>query len=647
MKLTVSNANISNTLSTARITLANTNIVESITLGNVSVTPSQITIGSATITPTTVSVPTLVLGGSQFSGGQQGGIINYQEFTANGTWYNPYANASVNASLTGYEQVLVMAWGGGGGGTTGAGSMGGGGGAFVFGYFKASQCNAVCNVVVGAGGSKGTSANGISGNNSIFWSNSTTSLIAYGGGGALNLGSGTHQGGGGGGWLSAGISGNGGGPLGGTFGPTGTTSTFGGGGGANNSSPFDGGASVYGGGGGGGVDGGISVYGGGGGGGGSLVSPLGGNSIFGGKGGSGGGDGLIPGGGGGANSTASGNGARGEVRVWVFGPAGTTAGAPTYALTANTTDLYEDSSVLYTVSTTNVANGTTLYYTLNNSSTAVATDFTTAVNGSVVINGGTGTFTLTANNDTDSANEAFQIDVRTGNSTGTIVASNNSVSIIPISPRLDYVAKTVLSLSSNANTSLSIQTPTGTQSGDIILAVSVSSNRPDGHTSTDFTQWFYSGDAANDAGSNKTTVLYKILSGIPASNYTFTIGDDGYGSTVYLALFTFRPVGFTPNTASFGANYSKYTTYQSGTTITANQISSYSNGVLFRLGSSLTASDFTYTLGSYELIDKTITNNPALLLKQNQNTYSSVPDYNMTITSGSWQGASFIINTFQ
>jgi hypothetical protein len=98
MKLTVSNSNISNNLSTAKLTLANGIISDNLTIGNVLVTPSQISIGSVSITPTAVSVPSLVLGGTPFSGGLQGGIINYQEFTANGTWDNPLIYQQVNVS---------------------------------------------------------------------------------------------------------------------------------------------------------------------------------------------------------------------------------------------------------------------------------------------------------------------------------------------------------------------------------------------------------------------------------------------------------------------------------------------------------------------------------------------------------------------
>ncbi len=424
MKLTTSNATVTNTVVSSKLTIGNNAVVESLTVGNVSINSSAIAVGNVSITPAAISTPSLILGGSAFSGGLFGGIVDYQEFTANGTWYNPYANASANAFLTGYEQVFVMAWGGGGGATSNNTiARGGGGGACALGYYTLANLSNTVTVTIGGGGTSARTttaalSTAVNGGNTSFGS-----LIAYGGGGG-----GPSLGGGGGGILGSGTTaGIGGSPLGGTegFSSLGGVSTFGGGG---SSQANSGGASIFGGGGAGNSGGGSSVYGGGAG----TLSANTGTSILGGSGGSLGTSGAIPGGGGSSNTSSANTGARGEVRVWVIGPGSTTAGEPTYALTANTTTLYEGSDVLYTVSTTNVANNTTLYYTLNNSSTATSADFTTAVNGSVIITSGTGTFTLTAADDADGANEAFQIDVRTGSESGTIVASNGSVSIVPL-----------------------------------------------------------------------------------------------------------------------------------------------------------------------------------------------------------------------
>lgn len=337
---------------------------------------------------------------------------------ANAFFYGTVTNKA--NSLTGYEPVLVMMWGGGGGGSANSSWGGGGGGGACFvGTLPLNAFANTCAVTVGLGGAGTLSGTAASGGTSSFVINSSATVYAYGGSGttiATNMGAG-------GGLLGAASGATGGAPLGGTIGNPAGSSTFGGGGGGNSTANYIGGSSIFGGA---GAYNATSIYGGG-------VS--GGPTTFGGAGGVYATTPAQAPGGGGTyflNDTVSSSGARGEVRVWTLGHATLTTGPATYSLTANTTTLYEGLSVLYTVSTTNIANGTTLYYTLNNSSTATSADFTTAVNGSIIINDSTANFVLTANNDTKTANEAFQIDIRTNSSTGTIVASNSSVSIIPI-----------------------------------------------------------------------------------------------------------------------------------------------------------------------------------------------------------------------
>lgn len=250
-----------------------------------------------------------------------GGAIDYQAFTASGTWNKP-------SGLTGDEMVFIQVWGGGGGGGQNTTSKygGGGGGAYMETKLPLSSLGSSESVTVGAAVGGATA-----GNPSSFGS----WITAYGGG-AGSTGSNSA---GGGGVFSAGSNagsgtsfvGAGGAPLGGAT--AGIASNFGGGAGGAGNTTTKGGNSVYGGGGGGsahtggaGGAGGDSIYGGGGGGGGGTSAGAGGTSLMGGNGGAGsssgaGTSGTAPAGGGGGaggGSAAGGGGARGEVRVWVL-----------------------------------------------------------------------------------------------------------------------------------------------------------------------------------------------------------------------------------------------------------------------------------------------------------------------------------------
>lgn len=256
--------------------------------------------------------------------GGAGATIDYQEFTASGSWSKP-EDASTDAL------VFVELWAGGGGGghsgSTAAG--GGGGGGYNFKVLRIADLALTETVTVGAGGAAGSSSNGGVGGTSSFG----THISAFGGGGGVGGGGATNSGGGGGGGqLTAGATGvtstggAGGTPL---AGAAGASSNTGGGGSTNG----NGGGGYFGGGGGAGGQGGStagtgggSVYGGGGGGADTdtaATTAAGGTSMFGGAGGDGQSvatAGGVRGGGGGASSgTSAGAGGRGEVRVWTVG----------------------------------------------------------------------------------------------------------------------------------------------------------------------------------------------------------------------------------------------------------------------------------------------------------------------------------------
>jgi len=268
--------------------------------------------------------------------------INYQVFTADGTWTKP-------SGLTGNELVTIQMWGGGAsggrsnGGVIGGGG-GGGGGACITRTLKLAQMGSTEAVVIGLGGtaiSGGSATSGNQGGNTTFGSKFT----AYGGGpgGAT---SGTAGGGGGGLYAigsGGGTDGGAGGTTIGTFYGNGGVGAVGqnnideggaGGGDTATAGAFAGGRAKFGGGGGGGGNGdstgsgaagGASDCGGGGGAGAAGQSSgshaSGGVSAIGGNGGASGDTGTAgtaPGGGGGGSVLGdSGAGARGEVRVWI------------------------------------------------------------------------------------------------------------------------------------------------------------------------------------------------------------------------------------------------------------------------------------------------------------------------------------------
>lgn len=246
------------------------------------------------------------------------GGVDYQEFTANGTWTKP-------AGTTAASRVLVQEWGAGGGGGTGTQGGGGGGGAYKEAWFFASDLGATESVGAPAGGATDTA-----GGNATFGS----FLTAYGGG-AGGSSAGTEPGGGGGGGGFNGAGGNGqdntdgasGGSAGSGFGSAGgsggnSSPGQGQGGSANSNSSHWAGAGGGGGARNGGVnknggDGGSATFGGAGGAGSKALSGSNGSagtSMMGGSGGAVDVAGSIRGGGGGARAA----GGRAEVRVTTF-----------------------------------------------------------------------------------------------------------------------------------------------------------------------------------------------------------------------------------------------------------------------------------------------------------------------------------------
>lgn len=238
-----------------------------------------------------------------------GSVIDYQPFTATGTWTKP-------SGLASGAIVIVEVWAAGGGGsrantsTDNVGGGGGGGGYFAF-YKLASELGATETITVGGGGTGATGGGGNGGNggNSSFGS----WVIAYGGGAGTISNTTVCSGGDGGGLTTTERTWGGNGASDASTNTSASRGTFWGGGGGGAGAVRAGAGSEFGGGGGGG-----SVN--------TGVASAGGTSLFGGSGGAGvvgtgaGTDGGVRGGGGGAGRGGNGGaGGRGEVRVWTVG----------------------------------------------------------------------------------------------------------------------------------------------------------------------------------------------------------------------------------------------------------------------------------------------------------------------------------------
>ena len=103
--------------------------------------------------------------------------------------------------------------------------------------------------------------------------------------------------------------------------------------------------------------------------------------------------------------------------------------APIYTFGTIPTSIDEGKSGTFNVITYNeVPDGTTLYWTINNSTTSSA-DFL-ASSGSFTITGFLGSFTITPLADVlTEGSETFTVQIRTGSTSGTIVATSSSVTV--------------------------------------------------------------------------------------------------------------------------------------------------------------------------------------------------------------------------
>jgi len=166
-----------------------------------------------------------------------------------------------------------------------------------------------------------------------------------------------------------------------------------------------------------------------------------------------------------------------------------TTPGPTYSVTAPAS-INEGSAGTMNVSTTNVSNGTTLYWTVTPSG-----DFGTS-SGNFTINSNAGSFTVTPSADqTTEGSETGTIQIRTGSTSGTIVASDtftiNDTSTTPAVPTFSVAAN-----------------PTSVNEGQTVTFTLTTTNVPNGRT----VGYTVTGITSNDLSSGSLTGSFSVSS---------------------------------------------------------------------------------------------------------------------------------------
>ena len=260
--------------------------------------------------------------------------------------------------------------------------------------------------------------------------------------------------------------------------------------------------------------------------------------------------------------------------------------ATTYAITSNVSTVSEGNVVLFTVATANVASNTTLYWTINNVSTSNADFLSNVVTGSFTISANTGTYSVTANADyLTEGSETFTVQLRTGSTSGTVVATSNTITISDTSLSNANVIATTYAVTSNVST---------VSEGNVVLFTVTTANVASNTTlywtvnnistsNVDFVSNTVSGSFTISANTGTYSVTAKTdyltegsetfttqvrtvsTSGtVVATSNTITISDTSL-SNATPTTFTFQNVGFNYTVDGLTGNFPNIAVVRGGT----------------------------------------------------------------------------------
>jgi len=289
-----------------------------------------------------------------------------------------------------------------------------------------------------------------------------------------------------------------------------------------------------------------------------------------------------------------------------------TSSAPTYLVSPSTTTVNEGSSVTFTISTNGVANGTTLYYTLNPVSGIVNTsDFSSgSFSGSVVISGASGTYNTggsatvsytLANDLALEGQESFQLQVRTGSITGTIVATSSTVTINDTSVPTYSVSPSTTTV--NEGSSVTFTVTTAGVANNTTLFYTLNGT---GISSSDFTSGSTSGSFTINSNSGSVTLtLANDLTTEGNDQFQFNVRTGSATGTIVATSSTVTIID-TSGTPTYSVSPST-TTVNEGSSVTFTVTTTgVANGTTLYYtlnGTGISSSDFTSgsTSGSFTI----------------------------------------------
>ena len=213
-----------------------------------------------------------------------------------------------------------------------------------------------------------------------------------------------------------------------------------------------------------------------------------------------------------------------------------------YTLTPSATTVAEGSSVTFNLTTTNVPNGTTVYWTATG--TGATADDLSILSGSTTISNNASSFAIAVKQDfVVDANQSFEVQIRTGSTSGSIVTTSPAVSITD-TPFSVAIVPSTLTPSENDTVNYTVNTSGIGNGTTLYWAIT--------HTTTDtldFSDWQGSFTINNNTGtfshvmrqdftveSNTPfviTIRHTSVSGpILATSSTITVANTAFSLTI-------------------------------------------------------------------------------------------------------------------